>query len=36
MNTKDEEIKELDQKLYNKSLKIDDLRTGYLKDWTCK
>ena len=33
---KDEEIKELDQKLYNKSLKIDDLRTGYLKDWTCK
>ena len=33
---KDEEIKDLDQKLYNKTLKIDELKSGYLKEWTCK
>ncbi len=30
------DTKNLDQKLYNKSLKIEDLKDGYLKEWTCK
>ena len=33
---KDEEITELDQKLYNKTMKVEDLKSGYLKDWTCE
>ena len=33
---KDEEINELDQKLYNKTMKVEDLKSGYLKDWTCE
>ena len=32
----DGELKDLDPKLYNKSFKIDDLKSGYLKEWTCK
>lgn len=30
------DTKDLDQTLYNKTMKIEDLKNGYLKDWTCK
>ncbi len=33
---KEDEIKDLDQKIFNKELKIEDIKSGYLKDWTCK
>ena len=33
---KDDELSDLDPKLYNKTMKIEDLKSGYLKDWTCK
>ena len=33
---KEEDIKDLDPKLYNKTMKIEDLKTGYLKDWKCE
>lgn len=32
---KDDELNDLDPKLYNKTIKIEDLKSGYLKDWTC-
>ena len=33
---KEEDIKDLDQTLYKKDMKIEDLKEGYLKDWTCE
>ena len=33
---KDEEIKDFDPKLYNKTMKLDELKSGYLKDWKCE
>ena len=32
----EDEIKDFDQKLYNKTMKIEDIKNGYLKEWTCK
>ena len=32
----EEDIKDLDQTLYKKDMKIEDLKNGYLKEWTCK
>ncbi len=33
---KEEDTKDLDQTLYKKDMKIEDLKEGYLKDWTCE
>ena len=32
----EDEIKDFDQKLYNKTMKIEDIKNDYLKEWTCK
>ena len=32
----EDEIKDFDQKLYNKTMKIEDIKNGYLKELTCK
>ena len=32
----EDEIKDFNQKLYNKTMKIEDIKNGYLKEWTCK
>lgn len=33
---KEEDTKDLDQTLYRKDMKLEDLKEGYLKDWTCE
>ena len=33
---KEDELNDVDPKLYNKTMKIEDLKSGYFKDWTCK
>lgn len=33
---KDNELDDVDPKLYNKTMKIEELKAGYFKDWTCK
>ena len=32
----EDEIKDFDQKLYNKTMKIENIKNGYLKELTCK
>ena len=33
---KEDELNDVDPKLYNKTMKIEELKSGYFKDWTCK
>ena len=32
---KEDELNDVDPKLYNKTMKIEELKSGYFKDWTC-